>query len=413
MNDHRVLGRELELFGSDPLIGAGLPYWLPDGAATRHAVEDYLYELERRHGYRHVNSPPMGKRELYEISGHWANFAADMYPPMRLAARAEAGGPEPSPARSADRAEELVLRPSLCPHHALIYRSRGRSFRDLPLRIAELGGMYRAERSGVLGGLARVRAIQLNDGHTFCAPEQLGAELAGVLALAHRAHRALGVRLAGYRLSLRGDGGGYQGDPGSWDRAQAELRAAVPGLSVVEAPGEAAFYGPKIDMQVVDGAGRESTLATVQVDFVQPERFGLSYVDSGGVRRRPVIVHRSLAGSMERLFAHLIEVHGGAFPAWYAPVQVTVLPVGADAAGAAGTFADALVRAGLRVRVAADGSLGARILHARLTPFVAVLGSRDAAAGTVAVRVRGGGPQPPRPVDEALADLVAACAAPL
>ncbi len=390
MVDHRQLGRELGLFDSDPLIGAGLPLWLPDGAAARHAVEEYLREAERRAGYRHVYSPPLGRRELYERSGHWAHFAEDMFAPIR------------------DGADELVLRPSLCPHHALVYRSRGRSYRDLPLRIAEIGGMYRAERSGVLGGLHRVRAISLNDAHIFCAPDQLGAEIKAVLDLMWSAHAALGVRRAGVRLSLRGPGREYAGEPEDWDRAEAVLRDALGDLSYVDGPGEAAFYGPKIDVQIVDPAGRESSLATVQVDFHQPARFELSYVDSGGQRRRPVMVHRSLAGSMERLFGHLIEVHAGAFPAWYAPVQVVVLPVGAGEVEVAHRFA---AQAGdLRVEVHADGSLGARVRDARRVPFVAVIGPREAEGGSVSLRPRGGQPEE-LAVAEAL-DLVRAAAAP-
>jgi len=383
MIDHRQLGRELDLFDSDPLVGAGLPLWLPDGAAARHAVEEYLHESERRAGYRHVYSPPLGRRELYERSGHWAHFAEDMFPPIR------------------DGGEELVLRPSLCPHHALVYRARGRSYRDLPLRIAELGGMYRAERSGVLGGLHRVRAISLNDAHIFCPPDQLGAEIKGVLDLMWSAHAALGVQVAGIRLSLRGPGREYAGDAEDWDRAEGVLRDALGDLSYMEGRGEAAFYGPKIDVQIVDPAGRESTLATVQVDFHQPARFELSYVDSDGQRRRPVMVHRSLAGSMERLFGHLIEVHGGAFPAWYAPVQVAVLPVGAD--DAAARFAAAVRAEGLRVEVSAGGSLAARVRDARRVPFLAVIGAREA-AGAVSLRPRGGEPAE-LPAGEALARI--------
>jgi threonyl-tRNA synthetase len=387
MIDHRQLGRELDLFHSDPLIGAGLPLWLPAGAAARHAVEEYLREAERRAGYRHVYSPPLGHRELYERSGHWAHFAADMFPPMR------------------DGGEELVLRPSLCPHHALVYRSRGRSYRDLPLRIAEIGGMYRAERSGVLGGLHRVRAIALNDAHIFCAPDQVGAEIKGVLDLMGAAHAALGVRVAGIRLSLRGDGKGYAGAADDWIRAEAVLRQALGDLSYVEAPGDAAFYGPKIDVQIVDPAGRESSLATIQVDFHQPARFELSYVDSGGERRRPVMLHRSLVGSMERLFGHLIEVHNGAFPAWYAPVQAVVLPLGEE--DAAARFAAAAEAQGLRVEVHAEGSLGARVRAARRVPFVAVIGAREAAAGSVSLRPRGGAPEE-LPAADALARILAA-----
>jgi threonyl-tRNA synthetase len=378
--DHRQLGRELDIFDSDPLIGAGLPLWLPAGAAARHAVEEYIREAERRAGYRHVYSPPLGRRELYERSGHWAHFAGDMFPPIR------------------DGGEELVLRPSLCPHHALVYKSRGRSYRELPLRIAELGGMYRAERSGVLGGLHRVRAIELNDAHLFCSLDQVGAEIAGVLKLMGESHAALGVQVSGIRLSRRGPE--YSGEEQDWDRAEAMLRDALGGLSYVDAPGEAAFYGPKIDVQIVDPAGRESTLATIQVDFHQPARFDLSYVDSDGRRKRPVLVHRSVLGSMERLFGHLIEVHNGAFPAWYAPVQVAVLPVGAAEIGAAQRFAEQA--ADLRVEVHPEGSLGARVRDTRRVPFVAVIGSREAAVDSVSLRPRGGQPVE-CPVPEALA----------
>ncbi|MBC8989206.1 threonine--tRNA ligase [Micromonospora chalcea] len=387
MIDHRRLGRDLELFVSDPLAGAGLPIWLPDGAAARHAVEEYVRELERRAGYRHVYSPPLGKRELFELSGHLGYFADDMFPPMRL---------------SAD--DEFVLRPALCPHHALVFRARGRSYRELPLRIAELGGMYRAERSGVLGGLSRVRAISLNDAHTFCALDQVGDEVREVLRLIGEAHAALGVRPAGLRLSLRGPGQRYVGDDASWARAEDLLRAALDGVDVVEAPGEAAFYGPKIDIQIVDAAGRESTISTVQLDFDKPERFDLSYTDSDGRRKRPVMVHRSLVGSMERLFAYLIEVHEGAFPAWYAPVQLLLLPLDAAQADAAAGLARRAEAAGLRAEVDHAGSLGARIRDAarRRIPYTGVIGPREAADGSLSLRLRDGRVLDPMPAAQAL-----------
>jgi threonyl-tRNA synthetase len=384
--DHRRLGRELDLFDSDPLVGAGLPLWLPGGAAARHAVESYLYELERRAGYQHVYSPALGKRQMYELSGHWKNFADDMFPPMVI------GG------------DELVLRPSLCPHHALIFKSRQRSYRDLPLRIAEIGGMYRAERSGVLGGLARVRSIQLNDAHNFCALDQVGDEVAAVLGLMRRAHGALGLRPTGFRLSLRGAGGKYAGHDHEWAKAEGLLHEALDGVDHEEAPGEAAFYGPKIDVQVADPSGREWTLATIQVDFLQPERFGLEYADAAGGRSRPVIVHRSLAGSMERLFGHLIEVHAGAFPVWYAPVQLDVLPIAGAQRPAAEALARAAVEAGLRAEVHDDGSVGARIRAAaeRKVPYVGVIGAKEVAGGLVSLRLRDGRQLPPRPAAEAV-----------
>ncbi|MDW5326361.1 threonine--tRNA ligase [Plantactinospora sp. KLBMP9567] len=387
MHDHRRLGRELELFHADPLSGAGLPVWLPAGAAARHSVEEYVRELERRAGYQHVYSPPLGKRELFELSGHLGYFAGDMFPVLRL---------------SDD--DEFVLRPALCPHHALVYRARGRSYRELPLRIAELGGMYRPERSGVLGGLSRVRAISLNDAHNFCPPEQVGAEVAEVLELIRVAHAALGVRPAGFRLSLRGPGEKYVGDDEEWRHAEDLLRAALSGLPYVEAPGEAAFYGPKIDIQVRDAAGRESTLSTIQLDFDKPARFDLCYADARGRRARPVMVHRSLVGSMERLFGYLIEVHAGAFPAWYAPVQVRVLPVGPEQVAAAEAFRRDCVLAGLRAELVVDGSLGARIRDAarRRVPYAAVLGAREVAAGQVALRLRDGRGVDPMAAPDAL-----------
>jgi threonyl-tRNA synthetase len=410
MVDHRRLGRELELFHSDPLSGAGLPIWLPAGAAARHAVEEYLYERQRRAGYQHVVSPPLGRRELFELSGHAEHFADDMFPPMVMSAAPQGPGfsaPSGAPGAGSSTADDqLVLRPSLCPHHALVFAARGRSYRELPLRVAELGGMFRAERSGVLSGLSRVRAISLNDGHTFCAPEQVVDEVCRELELIRQAHADLGVRVSGVRLSLRDEGGKFVDDPEMWRRASDVLRAALrrAGVGYDEAPGEAAFYGPKIDIQIRDDAGREQTLSTVQVDYDKPRRFGLSYVAAGGSRREPVMVHRSLVGSMERLFAHLIEVHAGAFPAWYAPVQLAVLPVSADQDDAAARLCRDAVGAGLRAELAAEGSLGARIRAAamRKVPYAAVLGPREAASGQVALRLRDGRELAPVPAPEAL-----------
>ncbi|WP_413799002.1 threonine--tRNA ligase [Streptomyces iranensis] len=391
MSDHRKLGRELALFDTDPLIGAGLPYWLPDGATVRHALEEYIRAAERRAGYRHVYSPVLGKRELYELSGHWQHYSDDMFPPMDLGA------------------EQVVLRPSLCPHHAVIYRSRGHSYRELPLRMAELGGMYRSELSGVLGGLTRVRAIQLNDAHIFCTLDQVADEAGAALEMIRRAYEALGITPARYRLSLPGPGGKYVAAPELWRRSTALLTDVLDrsGLPYEAVEGEAAFYGPKIDVQVADGAGREFTLSTVQVDFHQPERFDLHYIGPDGARHRPVMVHRSIIGSVERAVAHLIEEHGGAFPAWLAPTQLVVLPISeAELARAEG-----LVRRcdelGLRAELAGPdrGSLGARIREARLVPYQAVVGAREAADGRVALRLRDGRRLDPVPAGEALARI--------
>ncbi len=388
MPDHRRLGRELGLFDTDPLMGAGLPYWLPDGAVVRHTLEEYVREAERVAGYRHVYSPALGKRELYEISGHWDHYSDDMYPPMNLGA------------------EEVVLRPSLCPHHALIYRSRSRSYRELPLRIAELGTMYRAELSGVLGGLTRVRAIQLNDAHIFCTLDQAVDEARAALELIARAYADLGIEAVRHRLSLPGEGGKYVADPGLWRRATALLREvlAESGVAYEEAEGEAAFYGPKIDVQIADPAGRESTLSTVQIDFHQPARFDLHYIGADGARHRPVMVHRSIIGSVERAVAHLLEAHGGAFPAWLAPVQLIVLPVGEQQVERAAEVVRQAVSRGLRADLATpgQGTLGARIRAARLVPYQAVIGEREADAGLAAVRLRDGRRPGALPVPELL-----------
>ncbi|MFD5253236.1 threonine--tRNA ligase [Streptomyces bobili] len=401
MHDHRKLGRELDLFDTDPLMGAGLPYWLPDGAIVRHILEEYVREAERAAGYRHVYSPVLGKRDLYEISGHWDHYREDMFPPMDLGA------------------EQVVLRPGLCPHHALIYRSRSHSYRELPLRIAELGGMYRAELSGVLGGLTRVRAIHLNDAHIFCTLDQAVEEARAALALIARAYADLGIRASRYRLSLPGEGGKYVADPRLWRRATALLREVLDssgidgsGIDYEAAEGEAAFYGPKIDVQITDPTGRESTLSTVQIDFHQPERFDLHYIGPDGAKHRPVMVHRSVIGSVERAVAHLLEEHGGAFPTWLAPVQLAVLPIAQAQEERAHEVVRRAVARGLRAEVLGpgDGTLGARVRAARLVPYQAVIGDREADAGLAAVRLRDGRRPGAVPVAELLERIAARAA---
>jgi len=383
MYDHRKIGRELGLFDWDPLIGAGLPYWLPAGAAIRHALERYIAEVERRAGYQQVYSPVLAKRELYEISGHWAKYSDDMYPPMDM------GG------------EQLVLRPSICPHHALMYRSRAHSYRELPLRISELGGQYRAELSGVIGGLSRVRAMQLNDAHIFCRLDQVAEEAGNALGLINQAYRDMEISPSRYVLALPSEDADfgspsskYVGDAASWDRAAGLLREVLDnaGLNYQEAPGDAAFYGPKIDIQMEDSAGREFSLSTVQIDFHQPDRFGLEYIGADGNKHRPVMVHRAIVGSIERAVAQLIEVHGGAFPAWLAPVQLVVLPISDDEEKLAAEVARRASDRGLRVEVAHadEGSLGARIRENRLAPYQAIIGAREAADGQIAIRDRDG-----------------------
>ena len=396
MNDHRQLGRELSLFDSDPLIGAGLPYWLPAGAAIRHAIEEFVREVERRAGYQHVYSPVLGKRDLYEISGHWAHYRADMFPPMSVGS------------------DQILLRPSLCPHHAVIYRSRQRSHRELPLRLAELGGQFREEASGVLGGLTRVRAMQLNDSHVFCQPADVAAEVAASIDMIDHAYGALGITAYHYRLSLRGDTGKYVADTEMWDRAEQALAEVLDqrGVPYESAASEGAFYGPKIDVQVLDQAGRESTLSTVQLDFYQPRQFDLSYVAADQSLQRPVMIHRSIVGSLERLVAHLTEVHAGAFPTWVAPVQVVVLPVTGLQLPAAASLLRRFINAGLRAEISGPdrGTLGARIRSHRLAPYQAIVGAREADSDTVSLRLRTGLALDPIPARDAADRILAAAA---
>jgi threonyl-tRNA synthetase len=290
--------------------------------------------------------------------------------------------------------DELVLRPANCPHHALIYAAAQHSYRELPVRFNELAAMFRAERSGVLSGLSRVRQINLDDTHVFCRPDQVAQEAARGLRAALRAQEILGLPVGYVRLSLRDDSPAYLGEAAQWEEAERALRAAAAdaglgprGLRLIDAPGEAAFYGPKLDLQVSDGRGQEETIATVQVDFNQPVRFGLAYTAADGSRQPAVMIHRGTVGCVERVTAALLERYQGRLPLWLAPVQVCVLPVGPDQDAAARSLADALLAAGLRPRLEPDGSLGARIRHSRQRRdhLVAVIGEKEAAAGTVAV----------------------------
>lgn len=293
--------------------------------------------------------------------------------------------------------EELVLRPMNCPHHITLFATADHSYRELPYRLAELGTMYRYERSGVVGGLSRVRAMTLNDAHVFCTPEQVGDEFARVLDLIERCYRTLGITNHHYRLSLRdaeGTSEKYVADDALWARAEETIRDCLIdlGLPFREAPGEAAFYGPKLDIQLPDLLGREETLSTIQVDFHLPDRFGLEYVGPGGVRKRPVIIHRGVLSTMERMVAHLIELYLKRLPSLAGPVQIAVLPVSKDQETEATAWAERLVRDGLRAEVIRpDGTLGARIraVQAEKVPYLAVLGERELTDGTVSVRRRG------------------------
>ena len=383
--DHRRLGRELGIFATDEQCGAGLPLWLPAGAAIRAELERFVVGLERRNGYQHVYTPELGKRQLYERSGHWQHYQEDMYPPMQV------GG------------EQVVLRPMNCPHHILCFAAEPRTWREMPVRLAELGTMFRMERSGVVGGLSRVRQMTLNDGHVFCAEEQIGEEIASILGMVTEAYRALAIPAPSFRLSRRGEGPKYVGDLAMWDRGEALLRASLDahGLAYEEALGEAAFYGPKIDLQVRDPQGREETLSTVQVDYHLPERFDLSY-RRGDRAERPVLIHRSIVSTMERMVAHVLEVHDGALPLWLAPVQVVVLPIVDDALDHARAVRRRLHEHELRVELDdRDATLASRVRDAqrRRIPYVAIVGRDEADAGTVAVRLRDGRKLEPQPVD--------------
>ena len=396
--DHRRIGRELRLFTTDPLAGSGLPLWLPDGAVIRAELERLAAEEAARGGCQRVYTPVLAKRALFERSGHWAKFADDMFPPMRVGDKGGGAG------------EELVLRPANCPHHALVYAAQQRSVRDLPVRLYELGSMFRSELSGVLGGLSRVRQINLDDTHVFCAPWQVRDEIVRGVEAVRRCYRLLGIDVARFRLSRRGSGDGYLGDAGLWADAERQLAAALGdlGLDFEDAPGEAAFYGPKIDVQVTDPAGREETLSTVQLDFNQPERFDLLFMGSDGASQRPVMIHRGVMSAMERLVAHLIEQYAGAFPPWLAPVQLLVLPVTDGNARQARLVAARAADAGLRADWdPADATLGARIrrAHDRRIPYIAVIGDREAEGDAVALRLRDGRRLSRIGVDRLISDL--------
>ena len=375
--DHKELGRELGVFATDPLAGSGLPLWLPDGAVIRAELQRLAKDLAHRDGCVDVYSPVLGKRGLFERSGHLAKFSDDMFPSMRL-------GDE-------DADDELVLRPANCPHHALIYAAASRSYRELPMRFNELGAMFRAERSGVVSGLSRVRQIHLDDTHVFCRPDQAGEEAARGLRAAIEAQRILGLPVDYVRLSVRDDSDAWLGSREQWSEAEAALRDAGrallydAGLQLVEVPGEAAFYGPKFDLQVRDGRGHEETIATVQLDFNLPERFDLTYHAADGARHRPVMIHRGTVGSMERVVAALLERYRGRLPLWLAPVQVAVLPVSEAQDSAARALVEALRSRGIRAELRCDDSLGARVAEARRRRdhLIAVIGEREAAAGAV------------------------------
>ena len=395
--DHRKLGQELGLFMISDAVGPGLPLWLPNGATVRSILERYIVDMERRMGYQHVNTPQLARVDLYKRSGHWEHFKDNMYPPMAF-----------------DNKEELVLRPMNCPHHITIYKHGLHSYRDLPMRLAELGTMYRYERSGTLSGLSRVRAMTLNDAHIFCTPEQIQSEAVGVLRLIARVYKDFGFKDCWYRLSLRNpnDKANFVANDAMWDTAEAHLRQALGevGVSYKEAPGEAAYYGPKIDVQLNDVLGHSETLSTVQLDFYLPERFELEYVDKDGQYKRPVMIHRGVISTMERMMAFLIEHYAGNFPLWLAPVQVRILTVTDDHMEYAKKVFEQLRDKGWRVEL--DGrneKLGYKIREAQLAkiPYAIVIGDKEVAAETLAPRRRGGENLAPVALDDFIQRLEA------
>jgi threonyl-tRNA synthetase len=378
--DHRKLGQELGLFMISDAIGPGLPIWLPKGAMLRSILERYIVDIERSLGYQHVSTPQLARVDLYKRSGHWDHFKDNMYPPMAF-----------------DNKEELVLRPMNCPHHIIIYKHELHSYRNLPIRLAELGTMYRYERSGALSGLSRVRAMTLNDAHIFCLPEQIQAEAVGVLRLIQRVYRDFGFKKYWYRLSLRkpNDKTNFVDNDAMWDTAEDYLRQALAevGVPYKEAPGEAAYYGPKIDVQLNDVLGHSETLSTVQLDFYLPERFELEYVDKDGRYRRPVMIHRGVISTMERMTAFLIEHHAGNFPLWLAPVQLKIVTVTEQQLDYARKVSTQLKDAGWRVELdERNEKLGYKIREAQLAkiPYAVVIGDSEVQAQTVAPRRRGG-----------------------
>jgi threonyl-tRNA synthetase len=388
--DHRKLGQELGLFMISDAIGPGLPIWLPKGALLRSILERYIVDIERSLGYQHVNTPQLARVDLYKRSGHWDHFKDNMYPPMAF-----------------ENKEELVLRPMNCPHHIIIYKHELHSYRNLPIRLAELGTMYRYERSGALSGLSRVRAMTLNDAHIFCLPEQIQAEAVGVLRLIQRVYRDFGFKDYWYRLSLRNpqDKTNFVDNDAMWDTAEEYLRQALAevGVPYKEAPGEAAYYGPKIDVQLNDVLGHSETLSTVQLDFYLPERFELEYVDKDGQYKRPVMIHRGVISTMERMTAFLIEHHAGNFPLWLAPVQVKIVTVTEQQLDYARRVFTELQNVGWRVELdERNEKLGYKIREAQLAkiPYAIVIGDNELQAQTVAPRRRGGENLAPMPLTE-------------
>ncbi|UOE93399.1 threonine--tRNA ligase [Alkalihalobacillus sp. LMS39] len=377
--DHRKLGKELSLFTNSQKVGQGLPLWLPKGASIRRIIERYIVDKEERLGYKHVYTPVLGSSELYKTSGHWEHYQDGMFPVMEM-----------------DN-EQLVLRPMNCPHHMMVYKHDIHSYRKLPLRIAELGTMHRYEMSGALTGLQRVRGMTLNDAHIFCRPDQIKEEFIRVVRLIQEVYSDFGIESYSFRLSYRDpeDTEKYFDDDAMWEKAQAMLKEAMDDLSVdyYEAEGEAAFYGPKLDVQVRTALGKDETLSTVQLDFLLPERFDLTYVGEDGKQHRPVVIHRGVVSTMERFVAFLIEEYKGAFPAWLAPIQVQVIPVSPEVhLEYAKKVSEALQQAGVRLEIdERDEKIGYKIREAQMQkiPYMLVLGDKEIETEAVNVRKYG------------------------
>lgn len=374
--DHRKLGKELDIFTISQKVGQGLPLWLPKGATIRRMIERYIVDLEERLGYDHVYTPVLGSVELYKTSGHLDHYNEDMFPIMEM-----------------DN-EDLVLRPMNCPHHMMVYKNQLYSYRNLPVRIAELGTMHRYEMSGALAGLQRVRGMTLNDAHIFARPDQLKEEFIRVVELVQKVYEDFGIKDYYFRLSYRDpeDKEKYIDNDEMWEKAQSMLKETMEDMQVdyVEAEGEAAFYGPKLDVQVKTALGKDETLSTVQLDYQLPERFDLTYIGEDGKEHRPVVIHRGVVSTMERFVAFLIEEYKGAFPTWLAPVQAKVIPVSPQAhLDNAKRVADRLRLEGIRVEVdERDEKIGYKIREAQTqkVPFSLVLGDKEMEEDAVNVR---------------------------
>ena len=398
--DHRKLGRELDLFTFHPeKVGPGLPLWLPKGAILRETLQDFLKDEQLKRGYEPVVTPHIGRLDLYRTSGHYPYYQESQFPPMHFDAEG-------------DEEDGYLLKPMNCPHHTMIYKNTMHSYRDLPVRYAEFGTVYRYEQTGELGGLTRVRGFTQDDGHIFCTPNQVKDEFMNVIDLTLKVLHALSFEEFTAQISLRDPENTekYVGDDALWDQAEQDIRdaAAEKGLNAVEVAGEAAFYGPKLDFMVEDALGRAWQLGTIQVDYNLPERFDLTYVDAHDERQRPVMIHRAPFGSLERFIGVLIEHCGGTFPTWLSPVQVQVIPVGADFVDYAREVQQTLRAEGFRVEVDdGDDTVGYKIREAetKKIPYMLVVGGREEEAGTVAVRAHGDGQQDVVPVETFVSDL--------